>query len=620
MSQQISKRLMTGSTLALLAVIFVAVMVLVNHGLRGAQIDLTQNKLYTLTSGTHQIVSELKEPINLYLFFSDKGSVAFPQIRTYATRVRELLEEIANASKGKINLQVIDPLPFSEEEDRASTFGLQAVPTGNNEETLFFGLAGTNATDGQMIIPFFQPDKEPFLEYDIAKLIHSLATSTKPVVGMIAGLKLGPDFDPNTRQMQPGWAVYRSFQELFDVRVLNAASTTEIDKEIGTLVLIHPKDLSEDTQYAVDQFVLRGGKLLVFIDPNAELDDSGNDPNNPSAAMTANRSSDLPRLFKAWGVQYDPAQVLLDMQNGLAVQSQTGQQIKHIAILGMRNTSMSQSDSITAQLASVNFSTAGVVRMTEDAPLKLTPLIQSSADSMLVDVERVKYLPDPSSLLDNFVASKNNYVLAGMLEGKLKTAFGERGGPNHLAESKGAAHIMIVADTDVLADRLWVQVQNLFGQQIMNAFANNGDFASNALDKYAGSSALISIRGRASSARPFTTVEALRRNADDRYRVTEKQLNEELAEAERKLNELQRGKSDQSSMILSPEQKQELERFQKRKVEIRKELRQVRRQLDAAIENLGWRLKLINIFLVPLLLTVGVLWLWWWRGRRRVAL
>jgi len=615
MNNQNTRRALTGGTLAVLAVLLIAGTILSNNLLRGIQVDLTAGNLYTLSEGTSKVLSDIKEPINLYFFFSDKGTAEIPQIRTYATRVRELLEDVAGKSNGKVKLSVIDPLPFSEEEDLASSYGLQAVPTGPGGETIFFGLAGTNATDGKMVIPFFQPDKESFLEYDVAKLIHSLVTSTKQVVGVIAELDIGQGFDPQTRQIRPGWAINQSLSELFELRSLDPQSTTGIDTAINTVLVVHPKTLSEDTQYALDQFVLRGGNLLVFVDPNAELDETANDPNNPSAAMFANRSSDLERLFRAWGVSYDPSKVLLDAENALTVQSQGGSPVRHMAILGLRAKSMNQDDVVTAQLGTLNVSTAGVLRMADDATLTLEPLVQSSAQSSLVDVERVKFLPDPSSLIADFVATKENYVIAGRLSGTAKTAFAERGGAGHLAESSTPVNIMLVADTDVLSDRLWVQVQNFFGQQVMNAFANNGDFVTNAVDNMTGSSALISIRGRGTSARPFTTVEALRRGADDRFRATEQQLNEELAETERKLNELQRGKADETSMLLSPEQKVELDRFQQRKVEIRRELRQVRRQLDADIESLGWKLKLINILLVPLLLTVLALGFAWWRRR-----
>lgn len=221
--------------------LFVAAIVLTNTLFRGARLDLTENRLYTLTEGTRQVIAEIKEPVNLYLFFSDRATRDIPQLRNYATRVREMLEEVAAKSDGRIQLQVIDPLPFSDEEDRASSFGLQAVPVGQGGESIYFGLAGTNSTDGQMVVPFFQPDKEAFLEYDIAKLLHSLATTTKPVVGVISGLALAPGFDPATRRMRPGAAIFTSLNELFDVRQLNQAATAKIDPEIQTLVLVHPR-------------------------------------------------------------------------------------------------------------------------------------------------------------------------------------------------------------------------------------------------------------------------------------------------------------------------------------------------------------------------------------------
>jgi ABC-type uncharacterized transport system involved in gliding motility auxiliary subunit len=614
-----NRRIMTGSTLAILALLFVAFIVLSNTLLRGARLDLTENRLYTLSEGTSKVLGEIKEPINLYLFYSDRGTEDVPIIRSYASRVRELLEEMASKSGGKLRLSVIDPLPFSEEEDRAASFGLQSVPVGNSGETIYFGLAGTNSTDGQMIIPFFQPDKESFLEYDIAKLVHSLNTSTKPAVGFIAGLDLGPGFDPATRQMRQGWAIHNSMQELFDLRQLNGAALTTIDPEINTLVVVHPKELNDEALYAIDQFVLRGGKLLAFLDPNAEADTTANDPNNPSAAMFADRSSDLAKLLRAWGVEYDRGRVLLDGRNALQVQSQTGAPVRHLGILGYRSASMNQEDVVTAQLGSINFSTAGAFKLAKDATLTLTPLIQSSTESMLIEAERVKFMPDPSALFEGFTPTGETYVLAGRLTGKAKTAFPERSGENHLAESAQDIAVMLVSDTDVLSDRLWVQVQNFFGQQIMNAFANNGDFAVNAVDNLTGSSALISVRGRATSARPFDTVDALRRQADERFRNKEQELNRELAETERKLNELQRGKDDRNAMILSPEQRAELERFQDEKVRIRKELRQVRRQLDASIESLGTTLKLINIGLVPLLLTLLALGFAWWRRKTPAA-
>jgi ABC-type uncharacterized transport system involved in gliding motility auxiliary subunit len=612
------RKTLSGGALVILIVLFVALMLVVNVLFRGVRVDLTENNLYTLSSGTQEILSKLDEPINLYLYYSDKGTQNIPQLRTYATRVRELLEEMAARSHGNIKLQVIDPLPFSEDEDRATTFGLQAVPVSNAGETVFLGLAGTNSTKGQAVIPFFQPDKEAFLEYDVAKLIHELATPKKPVIGLVSSLPMGPGFDPATRQMRDPWAIQQQLSQSFDLRELNAGGIKTIDPDISVLVLVHPKELSDEAQYAIDQFVLRGGHLLAFVDPDAELDTSGADPENPQAAMFADHSSDLPKLFKAWGIEYDPKSIVLDRARAVAVSvGQGSAPVRHPGIIGLTAAELNRDDVVTANLETVNVSSAGYFSLAKDATTKLVPLMQSSGDAMTTAASRLKMLPDPSALLNDFKPSGERYVIAGRVEGKFKTAFPERNEAGHLAESKEVGQIVLVADTDVLADRLWVQVQNFLGQKIMNAFANNGDFVLNTIDNLTGSSALISIRGRATSQRPFTTVEALKRTADDRFRAKEQELQSELQDTERKLAQLQSAKSNDQAMILSAEQKSELDNFIKRKAEIRKELRDVRRSLDAEIESLGSRLKFLNIVLVPLLVTLIAVGFAVWQVRRR---
>ena len=262
-----NRKALSGTALVVLAVLFVAVMLLVNVAFRGARMDLTQNHLYTLSDGTKKIIGSIDEPINLYLYFSDKGTQDLPQLRTYYTRVREMLEEIASRSGGKIKLELIDPLPFSEDEDRAASFGLQSVPVGASGEKVFFGLAGTNSTNGQSTIPFFNPEKESFLEYDVAKLVNELSVAKKPAIGLITSLPISPGFDPATRQMREAWAIYQQWAQLFEIKPLAADKLAAIDKDINVLVIVHPKQLSDDAQYAIDQFVLRGGHLLVFVDP-----------------------------------------------------------------------------------------------------------------------------------------------------------------------------------------------------------------------------------------------------------------------------------------------------------------------------------------------------------------
>ncbi len=614
-----NRKLLTGGALAVLAVLFVAVILICNTLFRGARLDLTSSHLYTLSQGTKNILSSIDEPIHLYLFYSDKGSQELPQLRVYAQRVREMLEEMSARAGGKLKLEVIDPQPYSEDEDRATGYGLQAVPAGQNGEKIFLGLAGTNSTNGKSVIPFLQPNKESFLEYDVAKLIHELTQTKKTIVGMISSLPIAQSFDPQTRAMKDAWAIDQQLTQMFDVRTLNAASVKSIDKDIDTLALVHPKKLSDDAVFAIDQFVMRGGHLLVFVDPEAEADESGADPGNPQAAMMADKSSDLPQLFKAWGIEYDPHKIVLDRKHALQITVQQGAPpVADPAILGFRKADLNSADVITANLDTINISSAGYFALAKDAKGKLTPLIQTSDDAMTVPSERVKFLPDPSQLLAGYVPTKEHYVIAGRLEGKFASAYPDRKEAEHLAETKADNVVMLVADTDVLTDRLWVQVQPFFGQKIMNAFANNGDFFINSVDNLTGSSDLISIRGRATSQRPFTVVEDMKRSAEESFRDKEHELQQQLSDTERKLSELQSGKSKGSEMILSPEQQAELTKFSDQKVLIRKQLRQVRHSLDENIDALGARLKFLNIGLMPILITLAALAFALWK-RKRVA-
>jgi ABC-type uncharacterized transport system involved in gliding motility auxiliary subunit len=613
-----NKKFMTGGALAVLAVLFVAVILICNSLFRGVQVDLTRNHLYTLSTGTKNILADIDEPIHLYLFWSDKETHGIPQLRIYAQRVREMLQEMAGRAHGKIKLEVIDPQPFSEDEDRASGYGLQAVPAGNNGEKIFLGLAGTNSTNGKSVIPFLQPNKEAFLEYDIAKLIHELTVTHKPVVGLVSGLQIGQSFDQATRSLRDPWAVDQQLTQQFDVRQLNAASIKSIDKDISVLVLIQPKKLPPDAQYAIDQFVMRGGHLLVFVDPDAETDKAGEDPNNPQAAMFADKSSDLPELFKAWGIDYDPHKVVLDRAHALQISAQPGAApVPDPAILGFVKSDLSPSDVVTANLDTINVSSAGYFALAKGSRYTLTPLIQTSDDAMPVDSSRVKFLPDPTVLLNGYTPSRERYVIAGRLEGQFTSAFPDRKDAGHIAQAKDKGEIILVADTDLLSDRMWVQVQPFFDQKIMNAFANNGDFFINAVDNLTGSSDLISIRGRATSQRPFTVVEDMKRAAEQNSRGKEQQLQQQLSDTERKLTELQSGKAKGSEMILSPAQQNELQSFLQKKVEIRKQLRQVRRDLDKDIDALGSRLKFIDIALMPILITIAALLFAAWKRRRR---
>jgi ABC-type uncharacterized transport system involved in gliding motility auxiliary subunit len=598
-----------------LAVLFLGIVMLSNAGLHGARLDLTQNKLYTLTPGTEQVLAELKEPVNLYFYFSrDAAAKQAPLIMPYATRVREFLEEIAARSRGKIHLLIVDPQPFSDEEDRAAEFGLQSLQSGHGGDALYFGLAGTNSTDGRSAIPSFQPDREEFLEYDVAKLIHELGTPKKPVIGLMSSLGMQGQFDPSTGQMSDPWPMLAQIQQIFTVRPL-ASDVDHFDADLDVLMIVHPKQLAAKTLYAIDQFVMHGGKILLFVDPSSGADTSGQDPSNPMASAMASHSSDLEPLLSAWGVSYDPKQAVGDLELGLDVRtSMASAPMRHIGILGLHHANMNQKDVVTTSLDVINMATVGALSARPGAKTTFEPLLSSSTSAALLPAERFNALSDPATLRDGFKPSGVRYALAARVTGPVESAYPQGAPPElkpaagpplaHLAKSVTPANIVIVADTDFLMDYMWVQTREVFGQKVAQAFANNGDLVANILDNLSGSSALISIRGRASFSRPFERVEALRRQADDRLRAKALELQSELQQTESKLTELQSKRNDQASLMLTPEQEEEVKRFTAEKSRARKELRETQRGLNVEIDKLESRLKILNIAVAPLVVAL----------------
>jgi len=614
-------------TLLLIVLAFVVAVVAANAWLRGMRVDLTENNLYTLGEGTQAVLDDIDEPINLYFFFSNEATANLPSLRTYSTRVREMLEEFAaRAPEGKLVLNVVDPQPFSEEEDRAEQLGLQSAMVGQGGEAVYFGLAGTNSVGTSDRIPIFDPRKESFLEYDIARLVYNLATTDKTVVGLLSSAPIGGGFDPLSQQPAQPWVVVEQAKQLLEVRTL-PASVLSIDDDVDVLWIVHPAMLDDSTLYAIDQFVMRGGRALVFVDPNAEAL-AGPDPSGLGIGGSASTST-LGRLFDAWGVKFDTANVVADNRYGLSISSRF-QPVRHIGLIGLDADAMSQDDPITSGLGTVNFGVAGHFELAEGAKATLTPLLKSSVESELMPAERFQFLPDPEELLKGFTPSGKEYTLAARLSGPLSSAFPDgppaaegREAPvdaalagKHLASTENA-NLVLVGDVDVLSDRLWVQAQNFLGQRIYNAFANNGDFVINALDNLSGSAALIGLRSRATYTRPFTTVEGLRRRADLEFRATEQRLEAELTQTEQRLGELQQSRSDGNSLLMSPEQQTEIQRFLDEQVRIRQELRAVRRNLDADIERLGTWLKAINIVLMPVLLTLAALGIVVMRRKRK---
>lgn len=573
--------------------------------LGGYRLDLTENQLYTLSKGSHQVIDAVDEPIEFYFFFSDSASRELTTLRGYADQVEALLKEYERASAGKIKLYVVDPEPFSEEEDQAAAFGLTSVPINNAGDELYFGLAAKNSFDQEVIIPFFQPDKEKFLEYDLSRTIQTLSEPELPRIALLSGLEIQGSVNMQTFQTTPPWMMIEQLQQRYELELLDAEAL-EVPSGVDLLVLVHPKQLSNNALYAIDQFAMGGGRLLIFVDPFAEMDPaSGGAP--LAAAQGAN--SDLESLFNHWGVELIPESIIADADLGLSVGSASGLPVRHIGMLGLGSEQLDAEDIAVSAVSSLNVSSAGILRTNEPpAGLQVQSLVSVGPYAAPMPVLRMQMMSDPEELLQDFNPDGETHDLVLRLSGVMSSAFSESSlaGDEHISQSDNF-NAVIISDTDILSDRLWVQVQNFFGQRIASPFAGNGDLVFNLVDNLAGSSALISIRGRGQYARPFDVVQDLRREAEAKYLSSAEELQAELLATETRLAELSAAEGDNELVTLSTEQEAELVRFQEDKLRIRKQLRDVRHQLDKDIDGLGATLKFLNILFLPILLTLALM-------------
>ena len=652
------KSLFSSFGLAVIAVSLLIGVLLISF-LPSLRIDLTEDNLYTLSDGTRNIVSNLQQPIELMFFYSDSAIEDVPQIRSYGNRVQELLQEIVIASNGNLRLSVIDPEPFSEEEDLATQYGIRAVPVTQGGEGVYFGLVVTQDAEAEIpfqmriseTMPLVRPDQEEFLEYEFMKLITQVDNPDRSIIGLVTDLDIDGGFDPLSGQGTQQWMIMDLVRQLYEVQRVDITGET-IDEEIDILMVVHPQSLSEQMLYAIDQFVMRGGSTLLFLDPNADSMVSRSPQGN---LIPAGMSSELPGLLEAWGIEFDNSKVLADNELALRVMMGQGQRpVPHLGMLGVQRNFLTQGDIITNRLETINFSSTGAIAEAEGSNTDFEPLIVSSADAMLMDRTFIESVTDPSVLFDEFESVEQSFVIAARISGIIESAFPdgrpiaeeeseeatigveegdattevevtednsadeviaieddmeieEEPFPEHIASSNGVVSIVAFADTDVLSDRMWVQVTQFLGQRIPQPFANNGDIVINALENLSGGADLSSIRSRGRYSRPFTRVLDLQRQADDRLREEESELLDSLAATEAELAQLNQDEDGNPIGELTPEIQAEIDRFNAEMVETRRRLRDVRFQLTEDIERLGTNLKAANTALIPILLTIFVL-------------
>jgi ABC-type uncharacterized transport system involved in gliding motility auxiliary subunit len=631
--------------IALAVVLFLAVNIVSNQWFGTARADLTQNGLYTVSPGTAATLSKLEEPITLRFYFSRQPAAAYAGIVAYAGRVRDLLQEYAALSHNKLIVEEIDPAPFTPAEDDAVSQGLTGAPTQEGDN-VYFGLVGTNTLTGHEVIPFFDQQREEYLEYDLTSMVYKLSRPQKPKLGIMSTLPLEVGAGGLQAALQGNsqpYVIYQQLRDNYDIQMLDPTSADRVPADVGTLLVVHPANFTPSAQYAIDQFVMRGGHAIVFVDP---LSESSTQQNSLAGGEPQDKmSSSLPALFTAWGIDFDVNKVVADADLAQPVQfgGPGGQPrvIDYIAWLRMTPANFNTSDPVTANLQMLNVASAGALKAHQGATTKFLPLLTSSSNAGLIDSILVRTVQNPSDLLRRFAPTGEKFVIGARVSGPAKTGFpngAPAAAPKPPTDANDAAkpdagplpaqvkdskdiNVVVIADSDLFEDRFWVQVQNVLGQRIAVPSADNGAMVMNTVENMMGSNDLISLRTRERSARPFVVVDQLRRNAEGRFLAEEQQLQEKVTATEASLRQLQ-GQNPQSQTpgaapVLSKDQQAQIEKFRRDLVATRASLRQVQSNLRQNVENLGTTLAFLNIALIPILIGAAAIVVSFLRQRRR---
>lgn len=627
MTLSVKNKLISGTGLILATTLFIATIILANTALTTWRIDLTENKLFTLSKGTINILGNLEEPVQLDLYLSQKEMSDFPALANYGIRVRDMLEEYVAHANGQLILNIIEPETFSEAEDQAVASGLRTVTANSASERAYFGMVGTNSTDDEKIIPFFQTNRESALEYDITKLIYNLAYPDKRVVGVLSQL---PVMGKKGDASKPTWTIINALKEFAEVKDLSEdidELDQSLDQSIDVLMLVHPKKLKNKTLYAIDQYLLRGGKAIIFIDPLAEQDKTAPDPAHPN--IMPKLDSYLPELLELWGLEMSKEKIVGDINAAMRVQANSprgSKEIDYLPWLRLTENNFNANDFSTSELNLVHMGTAGSIEIIEDKGLTITPLIQTSKQSTKLERDLILFQRDPGIILNNFKSEDRQLLIAARIKGQATSVFpdGDPAEDEHGEKivdpefvGGGEINVILISDTDIMADHFWIRTQKMFGVDVPQPIANNGDFIINSIENLSGNTDMISLRGRGKYSRPFEKVESIRKKAEEQFRQREKILQANLDETESKIRKLQQEQGSEKSYLLNNKLTTEIEKFRDDRLATRKELRGVQHELKKNIEKLGAQIRFINIGLIPLLITLLALFIGIYRATKR---
>jgi ABC-type uncharacterized transport system involved in gliding motility auxiliary subunit len=589
------------------------------------RVDMTADKAYTLSEGTKRVLSRLDTPVQVRFYFSQRDAATPVDWKTYAARVEDMLKEYSLLAKGNLEIKKLDPVPDTEAEDSANVDGIEGQmlqPLGGDR--IYFGLA-VSCLDERATLPFLNPGRERLLEYDLTRAIAQVAKPQKPVIGVMSGLQVFGGFNPMMMRMGGGgrtepWAFISELKADFDVKEV-PLTADKIEDEIRVLLVIYPKGIGETAEYALDQFVLRGGKLIAFLDPLSVMDTRSADPSNPLQAA-ANSGASLDRLLKAWGVTFDINKVATDKTYFTELGGQDGRPQANPSFLQIPPEAMDTNDVVTSQISRIYLPFSGVFDGSPAEGLKKTVLIRTSPNSDLTE----KMMAQFGGASQDFKASGKEHPLAIRLTGKFKTAFpdGKPKGTENKAEdgdekkpeepnpaddslktSKDDNVVVLVGDSDLLHEQFYARIQNFFGQRVMIPFSQNLTFVQNLVEQLGGDQDLITIRSRTTMARPFTRMRELQAQAQERFSSKIKDLEKSEQELAQKINEMIQGKQPGQQVILSDEAKKEWEQVQKKRAEVRETLRLEKRNLRKDIDSLQTKLQWTNILLMPLVVALA---------------
>jgi len=598
--------------LVVVAVIIGAVnLILSNLPLR---VDMTGEKLYTLSKGSKAVLGKLEKDVTLKFYFSSSSAEMPMQLKTYAQQVQNLLKEYERAGNGHLTLEAYDPKPDSDAEEWAQRYGVEPQNTNPFGQPVYFGLVAV-CGDLEETLARFSPRTESTLEYDVTRLVTRVAWPERPVVGLMTSLPgvLGQPQNPmmmqRRRQQPEGWAAFTELKKDYDVREI-ATDVESIDNDVKALVVLHAKDLGEKTLFALDQFVIRGGRLIVCVDPCSIMDMmSSQQQQNPMMQQMGGQDgpSTLGKLFDAWGVTFDTSKMVADMAASTKLNAGNGRAEESPAFLSLGAKNVDKKDLLVSGLSNVMFPFAGSFSFAKKDGLTFEPLIlSSSADACLVDRTSARF--GLGAMRKDLKPDGVQRTLAARLSGTFKTAFPK--GPDYVegstnavpkvvAEGKGS--VVLFGDSDFLADDFCVQVMNTLFGPIAQPVNDNLVMFSNVIEQYAGREELIGVRSRGPSNRPFAKVDALEAKAMAKWQAKQEAFEKELQETQQRLMALQKQKSGSERLILSKEQQEEIAKLRKAQADTRKQLKNVRKELTGDIDRLGLNLKVINICLVPVL-------------------